>query len=287
FQGSAVGSLAPLLREVSHGFQDPATGQPLYNAWKVSAQRTREQRKEAGPVSDANLVDTRIGSGSDHTVFLNHVGMPVIGLDFDGPYGVYHSMYDDFYWINHFGDPGYRYHTLMSQLWGVIALRLANADLLPFDFGEYGENIGQFVDEMAKGKDLGRLDLRPLRSAIADFVAAGRKLDAAEQQALASGKLNPALEQQVNQGAMQVERNWLNPQGIPGRPWFEHMLYGARYTYAHLEIPAITEAVEKADWTTAQQQTELLRQAVEKNTRLLQDLTNRLQASAQSGGHTQ
>jgi N-acetylated-alpha-linked acidic dipeptidase len=286
FEGSAVGSLAPLLREVSHRFQDPASGQSLYDAWKASVQRTREERKEAGSLSDTNLVDTRIGSGSDHTVFLNHVGTPVIGLDFDGPYGVYHSMYDDFYWINHFGDPGYRYHTLMSQLWGVIALRLANANLLPFDFGEYGENIGQFVDELAKGKDLSRLDLRPLRGAIADFVAAGRKFDGAEQEALASGKLNPVLEQEVNQGAMQVERNWLNPQGIPGRPWFEHMLYGARYTYAHLELPAITEAVEKADWTTAQQQTELLRQAVEKNTRLVQDLANRLQSSAPSGGHT-
>jgi N-acetylated-alpha-linked acidic dipeptidase len=193
-------------------------------------------------------------------------------------------MYDDFYWINHFGDPGYRYHTLMSQLWGVIALRLANADLLPFDFGEYGENIGQFVDEMAKGKDLSRLDLRPLRSAIASFIAAGRKLDAAEKEALSSGKLSPALQQEVNLGAMQVERNWLNPQGIPGRPWFEHMLYGARYTYAHLEIPAITEAVEKTDWSTAQQQTELLQQAVEKNTQLVQVLARRLQSSAQSGG---
>jgi len=285
FQGNAVGSLAPLLREVSHGFQDPASGQSLYDAWKASVQRAREERKQAGPVSDANLVDTRIGSGSDHTVFLNHVGIPVIGLDFDGPYGVYHSMYDDFYWINHFGDPGYRYHTLMSQLWGVIALRLANSDLLPFNFGEYGENIGLFVDEMAKGKDLSRLDLRPLRAAIAEFVAAGRKLDAAEQQALASGKLNSALQQEVNLGAMQVERNWLNPQGIPGRPWFEHMLYGARYTYAHLEIPAITEAVENADWTTAQQQTELLRQAVEKNTQLVQELATRLQSSPQSGGN--
>jgi N-acetylated-alpha-linked acidic dipeptidase len=84
---------------------------------------------------------------------------------------------------------------------------------------------------------------------------------------------------------MQVERNWLNPQGIPGRPWFEHMLYGARYTYAHLEIPAITEAVEKADWTTAQQQTDLLRQAVEKNTRLVLDLANHLQTSPVTGGH--
>jgi N-acetylated-alpha-linked acidic dipeptidase len=284
FEGSAVGSLAPLLREVSHVFQDPASGRPLYDAWKTSVQRAREERKEAGPASDANLVDTRIGSGSDHTVFLNHVGMPVIGLDFDGPYGVYHSMYDDFYWINHFGDPGYRYHTLMSLLWGVIALRLANADLLPFDFGEYGENIKQFVDELAGGKDLSQLDLSDLRSAITGFAAAGRKLDAAKQEALASGRLDPILEQQVNQGEMLVERNWLNPVGIPGRPWFKHMLYGARYTYAHLELPAITEAVEKGDWQTARPQTELLRQAVEKNTRLLQDLTATLQGRSRTRG---
>lgn len=283
FEGSAVASLAPLLREVSHTFQDPATGRPLYEAWKASVERARKERKESGPVTDANLVDTRIGSGSDHTVFLNHVGMPVIGLDFDGPYGVYHSMYDDFYWINHFGDPGYRYHTLMSQLWGVIALRLANAELLPFDFGEYGDNIGQFIDELAKGKDMSRLDLAPLRSAVANFTAAGRKLDGAEQQALASSRLSPALEQRVNAGAMQVERNWLNPQGIPGRPWFKHMLYGARYTYAHLELPALTEAVEKGDWTTARAQAELLRQALEKNTRLLQELTKDLQNSPSGG----
>jgi N-acetylated-alpha-linked acidic dipeptidase len=209
--------------------------------------------------------------------------MPVIGLDFDGPYGVYHSMYDDFYWINHFGDPGYRYHTLMSQLWGVIALRLANAELLPFDFGEYGENVGQFVNEMAKGKDMSQLDLAPLRSAVANFTAAGRKLASAEQQVLASSRLSPSLEQQVNAGAMQVERNWLNPRGIPGRPWFEHMLYGARYTYAHLELPGLTEAVEKGDWTTARAQAELLRQALEKNTRLVQELTKELQQAPSKG----
>ena len=65
-----------------------------------------------------SLADTRIGSGSDHTVFLNFIGVPVLGLGFEGDYGVYHSAYDDFFWMNHFGDPGYKYHTLMSQLWG-------------------------------------------------------------------------------------------------------------------------------------------------------------------------
>lgn len=283
FQGSAVGSLAPLLREVSRSLQDPS-GVSLYEAWKKSAQRVREERKQAGPVTDANLVDTRIGSGSDHTVFLNFVGLPVIGLDFDGPYGVYHSMYDDFYWINHFGDPGYRYHTLMSQLWGVVALRLANADLLPFDFGEYGDTLNQFVNELAKGKDMSQLELQPLRAAIADFAAAGRELDAAAQKTLASGKLDAKAAEHVNQGAMQAERNWLNPQGIPGRPWFKHMLYGARYTYAHLELPGLTEAVEKGDWTTAREQATLIEQALAKNTSLLRDLTAQLAQPAQPSG---
>ena len=163
-------------------------------------------------------------------------------------------------------------------------MRLANADLLPFDFGEYGDNIRQFVDELAKGKDMSQVDLAPLRSAIVDFTNAGGELDAAEKKALTSGKLAPMLEQQVNQGSMQVERNWLNPQGIPGRPWFKHMLYGARYTYAHLELPALTEAVEKGDWNTARQQAELLRQALEKNTRLLQELTSQLQTPPPSAG---
>lgn len=130
---------------------------------------------------------------------------------------------------------------------------------------------------------MSQLDLAPLRSAVGNFSAAGRKLDLAERQALAAGNLSPALEQQVNESAMQLERNWLNPQGIPGRPWFKHMLYGARYTYAHLELPALTEAVEKGDWTTARAQAELLRQALEKNTRLLQEVTKELQDSQSQG----
>jgi hypothetical protein len=79
--------------------------------------------------------------------------MPVFNLGFVGPYGVHHSAYGDFFWMNHFGDPGYRYQTLMSQLWGVLALRLANADLLPFDFASYAGNIRKFVNEVSKEKD--------------------------------------------------------------------------------------------------------------------------------------
>jgi N-acetylated-alpha-linked acidic dipeptidase len=275
FHGQAVASLAPMLVEATHTLKDPS-GKTLYEAWKESSVRERREAKQLQEVTDANLADTRIGSGSDHTVFLNFVGVPVFGLGFEGPYGVYHSAYDDFFWMNHFGDPRYRYHTLMSQLWGVLALRLANADLLPFDFASYASNIRQFLSEMVKDKHISELDFTPVLDAIDEFEAAGKRLDDSASRALASGTIDSKLAAEINRGTMQVERNWLNPDGIPGRPWFKHILYGARFTYAHLELPGLTEAVEKQDWTTAKQQAEILRQALSSNTTLINQLNSEL-----------
>ncbi len=270
FHGQAVASLAPMLVETSRTLQDPS-GKSLYEAWKESSARERRKSNIYAEVTDANLADTRIGSGSDHTVFLNFVGVPVIGLQFDGDYGVYHSAYDDFYWMNHFGDPGYRYHTLMSQLWGVTVLRLANADLLPFDFASYAGNVRDFVNELTKGKDMS-MDLTGVRKEIDNFEAAGKRLNESLNRKLASGAFDPRLAFTLNHGMMQIERNWLNPDGIPGRPWFKHVLYGARFTYAHLELPGLTEAAEKQDWPVAKQQAEILERALAKNTKLLNDL---------------
>jgi N-acetylated-alpha-linked acidic dipeptidase len=299
FHGQAVASLAPMLVETSRTLRDPS-GKTLYEAWKESSTRERREAKQSEEVTDSNLADTRIGSGSDHTVFLNFVGMSILGLQFDGPYGVYHSAYDDFFWMNHFGDPGYRYHTLMSQLWGVLALRLANADLLPFDFASYATNIRQFVNELSKEKNMwGQppsavqpgearlsppLDLKPVLDAIDEFEAAGKRLDESAARALASGAIDPKLAATINHGTMQVERNWLNPDGIPGRPWFKHILYGARFTYAHLELPGLTEAVEKQDWPTAKQQAEILRQALINNTKLVNQLNSGLNGEVSETG---
>ena len=326
FHGQAVASLAPMLVETTRTLQDPS-GKSLYDAWKETIAREKAEGNASSQFSssgiiDDSLADTRIGSGSDHTVFLNFIGMPVLGLGFDGDYGVYHSAYDDFYWMNHFGDPGYKYHTLMSQLWGVTALRLANADLLPFDFASYANNVRQFVNELAsKNKSVilsgvagsrsepatqskdpvaagatsnpsgsfdhgfvsdstaaqassnpSQLELSEVRKAIDAFEAAGKRLNESLTHKLASGKIDPQLATTLNHGMMQVERNWLNPDGIPGRPWFKHILYGARFTYAHLELPGLTEAVEARDWPTAKQQAEILQRAILKNTELLHEL---------------
>ncbi|MGA8222220.1 MAG: M28 family metallopeptidase [Candidatus Acidiferrales bacterium] len=277
FQGEAVGSLAPLLLEVSHALPAPS-GATLYDEWKVSRQA---ELHAAQPVPDSELANSRIGSGSDHTVFLNFLGIPTIELTFNGPYGVYHSMYDDFYWMNHFGDPGYRYHGLMSQLWGVTAMRLGNAEILPFDFESYGANIRQFLADLDASSHLsGQVTLTALLEHIFNFQAAGRDLNQSISVAIAGGRVDGALAARVNWALMQIERNWCNPQGIPGRPWFKHTIYGTRSTYAHLELPGVAEAAEAGDWKRAAEQVKILEAELERNTALLHEAKHDLDSGA-------
>lgn len=106
---------------------------------------------------------------------------------------------------------------------------------------------------------------------IGELEKAGQDLNAAVSKGLAANTLNPATAETLSQQLMQLESNWLTPQGIPGRPWFQHLLYAARYTYAHLELPGLTEAAEKGDWVAAKEQVALLEAAVEKNTQLLRE----------------
>jgi N-acetylated-alpha-linked acidic dipeptidase len=276
FRPSAVASLAPLIVEISKSLKAPS-GKSLYHEWKTSIQR---ERKLSKAVPDRDLVDTRIGSGSDHTVFLNYAGVPTVGLQFDGPYGVYHSMYDTFYWMNQFGDPGYRYHTLCAQVWGVLALRIANADVLPFDFASYGANIREFIAAVRKSNGASRrLNFARLLNRVTDFEAAGKLLNQEIERTLSSPnhaiEAKPKLDRQI----MQVEQNWLHGEGIPGRPWFKHILYAARYTYAHLELPGLTEAVEQGDWKVAAEQVHILESALSRNAALLRTARGDLRVS--------
>ncbi len=266
FRPSAVASLAPLIVEMSRSINAPS-GKTLYQEWRRSV--ARDQKTKAA-IKDEKLVDTRIGSGSDHTVFLNFLGMPTILLQFDGPYGVYHSMYDDYYWMNQFGDPGYRYHTLMSVYWGALALRLANAEILPLDFAFYSRNIREFVRELQMNNDAkGHVNLESTQRLVAEFERAALLLNEATRKTLARGRMDARASERVNQKLMQVETNWLNADGIPGRPWFKHILYAARYTYAHLELPGLTEAIEQKNWSVAQAQKRILEEAISKNAALL------------------
>jgi N-acetylated-alpha-linked acidic dipeptidase len=155
-------------------------------------------------------------------------------------------------------------------MWGLVALRLANADIFPFDFGFNGSALEQFLRELEQKSNLkSHLNLKRLHERIAQFERAGNSLRDAAARDLIPGQSSSEKVQHLNTQLLQVESNWLDPAGIPGRPWFQHLLYSSRFTYAHLEFPGLTEAVEKADWKLAAQQAVLLETALEKNTELL------------------
>ena len=97
-----------------------------------------------------DVIDNRLGSGSDYTVFLNFLGVPVADLSFEGPYGVYHSLYDNHDWVATIGDPGFRYHAALVQFWGLVALRLADADVVPLDYEPYARRIGEFAADVER-----------------------------------------------------------------------------------------------------------------------------------------
>ena len=132
FYASAVPSLKPLVREVTQAVIDPQTHQTIYEVWR--------QNQENYVPWVGNL-----GSGSDHSPFIGHLGIPSISMGFYGPYGVYHAMQDTLYWMERFGDPTFRYHVAMAQIWGIIALRLANADILPFDYAAYAGELLSYL----------------------------------------------------------------------------------------------------------------------------------------------
>ena len=253
FEASAVASLAPLIESVARDVIDPDTRLSLLEAW-------RRRERDAGAGSPARgLVATELGSGSDYTVFLNRLGIPIVDMSFSGPYGVYHSQYDDHLWMTRFGDPGFRYMTAMVEVWARMALRLANADALPYDLERYAAAVGGFADSLAEAPGAERLDLAALRRALADWSRDARELQRALERSLAAGGDPPADRYaELNRTLLGLERELLIEAGLPGRPWFRHALYAPRYTYAALSLPGVREAAEEGDWARAERQLAVL-----------------------------
>jgi N-acetylated-alpha-linked acidic dipeptidase len=252
FSASAVASLNPLVESVLWDVIDPNT--------RVSLAETARRRlggDEAG--EEVEVIENRLGSGSDYTVFLNRLGVPIVDMTFDGPYGVYHSQYDNLFWMEKFGDPGYRYMTAMVEVWGRMALRLANAQVLPYDFGSYASRVDDFLDDLVELPGaLEHLDLMPARQAVAAWETAADQLDKALGGLMAEKGQHEERYRSVNEVLLGIERLFLLEEGLPGRPWFKHALYAPRYTYAAMSLPGVTEAIEAGEWARADEQLELL-----------------------------
>jgi N-acetylated-alpha-linked acidic dipeptidase len=255
FDVSAVASLNPAIIEVARDVIDPNSRRSILEAWRKGKDPHGAESETAG-----SLVENDLGSGSDYTVFLNFLGVPIVDLTFDGPYGVYHSQYDDLYWMEHFGDPGCRYMTTMVEVWGRLSLRLANAEVHAYDFSQYATTVRGFLDSLGDLPQAAeKLDLTAAGAVVAGWQSQAKILQQKIDSALTLEKALPArLFSELNTALLQVERQFLLAEGIPDRPWFKHALYAPRYTYAAMSLPGVREAAEAGDWNLARQQMALL-----------------------------
>src|SRR5208282_4442758 len=169
FGGAATPSLRELVREAARDTSDPRSGLSVYEKWRARVEQyAGAQRKSAarGGGADGLLPLSALGSGSDYSAFYQHAGIPAMDISSTGEYGVYHSIYDDFNWMKRFGDPEFTYHVMMSRIAGRIVMRLADADVPPFDFSEYAAEVKRLLGELrgaarsAGGRDARMLDLR-------------------------------------------------------------------------------------------------------------------------------
>ena len=266
FTAGTVASMNRFVVEVARDVRDPASGESVLAAWGKALGASGERAIGGGATRTSlengaiDFPGTALGSGSDYTVFLNHLGLPIVEMSFDGPYGVYHSMYDDYYWMTHFGDPGFRYMTAMSEVWGRMALRLANAEAYPLDFSLYAQRVGAFIDSISKEPPAKGLDLSAVRMAQRRWRAASIRAGVAMHALLDAppGKARETSLARLNEALRQVEQQFLVPNGIPGRPWFKHVLYAPKPTYAAMTLPGVQEAIDGKNWTRAREQLAVL-----------------------------
>ncbi len=301
-------SLEHFVNEVARDVDDPEKHISVgkRNRLNAIAQAGSDEERQA----IRNRADFRIdalGSGSDYTVFLDHLGIASLNLGFgdeDGG-GIYHSIYDDFFWYTHFSDTDFSYGRSLAQTAGSAVMRLAGADRLPYDFADLAETVGRYVDELQKllkarqdeaherGRQLDeglfeatsdpkrpsnpppRLDVpphlgfAPLQNAAEALTAAAKRYETAVQKHREDMKA-PALSR-LNETLIQAERRLTSSNGLPGRPWFQHLIYApGQYTgYGVKTLPGVREAIEQKRWTQADEQIVAAAAALQNEARLI------------------
>ena len=254
FGASSVPSVWKLIRSAAQDVRDPKTGKSVYEAWRDRAwENASESDRYDANGNPKSVPPPRIGplgSGSDYTPFLQHLGVPALDMSFGGDYGVYHSAYDSFYWMSHFGDPNFQYHVAAAQIWGTVAMRVAGADGLPFDYTTYAAELREFVNEtkrLANQKKRGDwVDEKRLLDAINNFADEAAKIDKRRRDTLDDAEKNTARLRRINDALMQAERALIDDRGLQGRTWYKHQIYAPGfYTgYAALPLPDLRQAIE-------------------------------------------
>jgi len=245
--------------------EEPRTpGQSVYDDWV-------ERTGQSVPAID------RLGGGFDYEVWIDHLGIPTIQMSFDySGAGNYHSTHDDLYFAEHWGDPGYLHHAAMAKLAGITAMRLASADILPFEYSIYAGEVSGYLTALSTNLQTkypdAELNLeRELAQADA-WGAAASALETRTETILAgNSSIPPALSGQVafiNERLMQQERDLTQPKGLPDRPWFRHVIYApGLYTgYGVQYLSALEDSIAAGDWAKVRNYAALLNNSLTRAT---------------------
>ena len=262
FGASSIPSLKQFIRDVTKSVPSPKGG-TVYDAWvnasKAGSEPINTQETSSstfrGPAAEAKK-DTPVGdlgSGSDYTVFQQHLGVPSGDVGSTGDYGVYHSVFDNFNWFTKFGDPDFVYEQQMARVFGLLAIRMADADVLPYDYQQYGKEISVYIEAAKKRSEAAFGKESP---GFAEVSASAHRFEEAGARILLRQRKAEGDPTRLNQALLAAERALLIPEGLPHRPWFRHAIYApGEYTgYAAVVIPGINEAIDRHDLPGEKQQ---------------------------------
>jgi N-acetylated-alpha-linked acidic dipeptidase len=315
-------TLEHFINGVARDVKDPETGLSVLRRTQLYS--IAHPEGESGRQELRSRTDLRIGalgSGSDYAPFLDFAGIASINLGFGGESGggIYHSAYDDFYWYTHFADTDFVYGRALSQTAGTALMRMADAELLPFDFHDFADTVHTYIGELKKllkdrqteieetNKELDEgvftavadpkktsvpparkafppyLNFAPLENADAALTEGADRFNKALAAARAKGDLSIDAQTlaEVNGLLIQSERRLTSDAGLPGRPWYKHQIYapGAYTGYGVKTLPAVREAMEQENWKQAEEQVPLVAKVLEDEAALIDEITRQLSAT--------
>jgi len=268
FSAGGSPSLRALLRDVAKEVPDPSHQGSVYDVWRKRANLTADSL-------EPQMGDP--GGGSDFAGFYNHLGIPIADWGFGGPQGVYHSAYDSYHWMSKFGDPGFEFHATAARIGAAMLLRIANSDILPYDYVEFARTMRRFggdVDRAIADKHW-KVSSAGLTSAIAGMEAAAVAFDDARDRAL-TAQLSKETLKNVNATLLEVERQLTRPHGLVTRPWFRNLIYASDENngYATMVLPSVNEAVRVGDESGVAKEMADLASRFDSATRALQRATS-------------
>ena len=258
FTAAATPSLRQFLQEIAKEVISPAGG-TVYQQWRKSEDHNRRISEGSITTGPGYPRFGELGSGSDYTPFLQHAGVPATDIGSDGPFGVYHTVYDNYDWFVRFADPTFAYTQQQARIFGLEMLHMADADVLPFDYQSYAREIfGYLIQARSRAAAKGlTLDFAGALNAEGNLEAAAH---AVYQRQLAP----PADVTGLDRALSSVEPALLIPEGLPHRPWYRHSIYapGEFTGYEAVVIPGVNEAIDASDTPRAQAQLGVLVQAL-------------------------